>query len=175
MPSTEESNRPVFNLRLQVGQAISMRPDFARYAKVDIRHTIILLARYEIDSMEELRGAKRRNRDCATDDLRRNLAIDYAHYKMLLGLFDSFPPLNRNRGGSGFIDEIPIHQNSTPYKIDPPGLSVFFDPIKIQLTRFQNKYRLLNRALYRFGRTFISILPGSRGHPPNHRTPEGYR
>ena len=68
--------------------------------------------------MEELRGAKKRNRDFATDDLRRNLDIDYAHYRMLLGLFDSFPPLNRNRGGACFADENSIPQILSSYEID---------------------------------------------------------
>ena len=159
MPSTAEAHRPVDSLRLEIEQAITMRPDFVQFDKTDIPHKSILLARYKVDSMEELRNAKNRNRDFATDDLRRNLDIDYAHYKMLLGLFDPFPPLLRNRCYAGFIEEIPIPRNLSSYKIDFLGPMVLYAPIEIQSMRFQNKSRLLNRTLCRFIRIFVSIWP----------------
>ena len=68
--------------------------------------------------MGELRNTKKRNRDFATDDLRKNAATDYPHYKMLLGMFDSFPPANRNRGGANLIEEISIPHKLQNYRID---------------------------------------------------------
>ena len=98
--------RIVRNLSLEIEQSVSMLPDFPRYTETDARRASILLRRYEVDSDDESRNTEKRNRDFVTDDLRRSRDIDYDRYKMMSGLFDSFPPVNRNRGGVNFIGEI---------------------------------------------------------------------
>ena len=76
-----------------------MSPDWSGCAEIDIRRAIVLLRRYKIDSTGELRNTQKRNRDCATDELRSGQNIDYAHYMMILELIDSVPPASRNRRG----------------------------------------------------------------------------
>ena len=73
--------------------------------------------------MDELGNTRKRDRDFVTDDLRRNQDIDYAHNKMLLRIFDSFPPAGRNRGEANFIEETSIPRNLLKYKIDFPTIN----------------------------------------------------
>ena len=75
---------------VELAQAISLRTDRAKFTVIDIRlAAILLLWRYKLDSAEGLRSSKKRNLRLATDDLRKNHATDYPHYKMLLELPDS--------------------------------------------------------------------------------------
>ena len=46
------------------------------------------------------------------DDMLLGREIDYAHYKMLLVLFDPATPASRNRGGRNMVEEI-----STPHNL----------------------------------------------------------
>ena len=157
-PIPKRGGRNVLNLSLEISQSISMRPDFSRYAHLDTGNTSILLRRYEIDSMGELGNTKKkRDRDFVTDDLRRNQDINYAHYKMLLGISDSFPPASRNRGGANFLEEISIRQNLLKYKIDFRRLTALLALVEILRMQFPNSYRLLLRMHYPSGVIFISI------------------
>ena len=128
IPFDTEERRTVFNLCLEIEQSIALRPDFAKFSDLDVRHSAILLQRYKIDSLEELRHTRKRNRDFITDDIRKNPIIDYSHCKMLLELFDSFPPINRNRGGGQPIEEISIPQQLAQYKIDFSAISGILRP-----------------------------------------------
>ena len=88
LPETEEDRRQLLNLRLGVAHAISTRVDFARFAQVDIRNSIISLNRYRIDYTLGVRYSEKSIRDYAAEDLRLDLEIDSTHSKMILGLLD---------------------------------------------------------------------------------------
>ena len=72
----EEAMRSIYTICLDIGQSISLRPDFSKFTEIDIRRAWILLQRYKIDYMEELRSAKKRHRGSAIDDLRENVVTD---------------------------------------------------------------------------------------------------
>ena len=89
-----------------IEDAIATKPDFVRFETIGIQNESALLMRYSIDSMYELRNAKRRKRDFTPDDLRRRGNIDYARYEMPRELFDSIRRLIAIWGNADYTDVI---------------------------------------------------------------------
>ena len=115
-------------LALELSSALKNRPEFEKYSEDEVHRSARLFVKFGLNSLEEIKFSRQKHRDYFEDDMRQS-GYHFGDLKLIIEIFDLFPPPRRNIGNNAkpLFEEVNIPLVLKQFTIDCSGLS---DPIR---------------------------------------------